>query len=67
MRALRQHAGRYLAQVVSSGETIEITDHGRPVARLVAITGNEDIRDLEPLNVDYNASEALAQLRAQER
>jgi prevent-host-death family protein len=34
VRELRQHAGRYLARV-SSGETFEITDRGRVVARLV--------------------------------
>lgn len=36
MRELRQHASRYLARV-RSGETIEVTDRGRPVARLVPI------------------------------
>lgn len=34
MRELRQHASRYLARV-AAGETVEITDRGRPVARLV--------------------------------
>ncbi len=34
MRELRQHASRYLARV-ASGETIEVTDRGRPVAMLV--------------------------------
>ncbi len=34
MRELRQHASRYLARV-ASGETIEVTDRGRPVALLV--------------------------------
>jgi prevent-host-death family protein len=36
VRELRQHASRYLARV-RSGETIEVTDRGRPVARLVPI------------------------------
>ena len=36
MRELRQHASRYLARV-RSGETIEVTDRGRPIARLVPI------------------------------
>lgn len=36
MRELRQHASRYLARV-RRGETIEVTDRGRPVARLVPI------------------------------
>lgn len=34
VRELRQHASRYLARV-SAGETLQISDRGRPVARLV--------------------------------
>lgn len=37
VRELRQHASRYLDRV-AAGEFIEITDRGRPVARLVPIT-----------------------------
>jgi prevent-host-death family protein len=36
IRELRQHASRYLREV-ERGETIEVTDRGRPVARLVPI------------------------------
>ena len=36
VRELRQHASRYLERVVR-GETLEITDRGRPVARLVPV------------------------------
>lgn len=36
VRELRQHASRYLA-IVAGGEQIEVTDRGRPVARLVPI------------------------------
>jgi prevent-host-death family protein len=36
VRELRQHASRYLARVVN-GETLEVTDRGRPVARLIPI------------------------------
>ena len=36
VRELRQHASRYLARVVR-GETLEVTDRGRPVARLVPL------------------------------
>ena len=36
VRELRQNASRYLAQV-ARGESLEITQHGRPVARLVPI------------------------------
>lgn len=39
VRELRQHASRYL-QRVASGESIEVTDRGRPVARLVPVTGD---------------------------
>ncbi|PXX06303.1 type II toxin-antitoxin system Phd/YefM family antitoxin [Mycolicibacterium moriokaense] len=39
VRELRQHASRYLDEV-AAGESIEITDRGRPVARLVPITGD---------------------------
>jgi prevent-host-death family protein len=34
VRELRQNASRYLERV-SAGETIEVTDRGRPIARLV--------------------------------
>jgi prevent-host-death family protein len=36
VRELRQHASRYLERVVA-GETLEVTDRGRPVARLVPV------------------------------
>ena len=36
IRELRQHASRYLERV-ARGETLEVTDRGRPVARLVPI------------------------------
>ena len=39
VRELRQHASRYLARV-ATGETIEVTDRGRPVALLVPTPGN---------------------------
>ena len=37
VRELRQNASVLLARVAATGESIEITSHGRPVARLVAI------------------------------
>jgi len=40
VRELRQHASRYLARV-ASGETLEVTDRGRPVAMLVPLRGDE--------------------------
>ena len=39
MRELRQHASRYLARV-ATGESIEVTDRGRPVALLIPTPGN---------------------------
>jgi prevent-host-death family protein len=36
VRELRQHASRYLERV-QHGETLEVTDRGRPVARLVPV------------------------------
>jgi prevent-host-death family protein len=39
VRELRQNASRYLARV-ASGETIEVTDRGRPVALLVPKRGD---------------------------
>ena len=36
VRELRQHASRYLARV-AGGETLEVTDRGRPVAHLVPV------------------------------
>ncbi|KAA1250031.1 type II toxin-antitoxin system Phd/YefM family antitoxin [Mycobacterium simiae] len=39
VRELRQYASKYLEEV-AAGESIEITDRGRPVARLVPITGD---------------------------
>jgi len=39
VRELRQNASRYLARV-KAGETIEVTERGTPVARLVPIQTN---------------------------
>ena len=36
VRELRQHASRYLERV-AHGESLEVTDRGRPVARLVPV------------------------------
>lgn len=36
VRELRQHASRYLSRV-RAGETVEVTERGRPVARLVPV------------------------------
>ena len=39
VRELRQHASQYLERV-ARGESLEVTDRGRPVARLVPITAD---------------------------
>lgn len=39
VRELRQHASRYLDRV-AHGESLEVTDRGRPVARLVPVTSD---------------------------
>jgi prevent-host-death family protein len=41
VRELRQNASRYLARV-ANGEAIEVTDRGRPVARLVPVPSGEN-------------------------
>ena len=40
VQELRQNASRYLSRVASRQESIEITDRGRPIARLVPITND---------------------------
>ena len=45
IRELRQHASRYLREV-QDGETIEVTDRGRPVARLVPVPRSGGIKGL---------------------
>jgi prevent-host-death family protein len=39
VRELRQNASKYLKEV-AAGQSIEITDRGRPIARLVPTTGD---------------------------
>jgi prevent-host-death family protein len=60
VRELRQHASRYL-EAVAAGESIEITDRGHPVARLVPITSDpwedlinagEVIKAARPMNIN---------------
>ena len=54
MRELRQHASRYLARV-ALGETIEVTDRGRPVAMLVP-THRDQWQDLVARGQIMNAT-----------
>lgn len=46
VRELRQQASRYLREV-ERGETIEVTDRGRPVARLVPLPRSGALQALE--------------------
>lgn len=41
LRELRQHASRYVRRA-QAGETIEITKHGHPVAKLVPVVDPDD-------------------------
>jgi prevent-host-death family protein len=45
IRELRQHASRYL-RAVQRGETIEVTDRGHPIARLVPIPRGGGLEEL---------------------
>jgi prevent-host-death family protein len=45
IRELRQQASRYVREV-QRGETIEVTDRGRPVARLVPLPRDGGMEDL---------------------
>lgn len=44
VRELRQHASRYLAQV-KAGQTVEVTERGRLIAKLVPPQPAETARD----------------------
>jgi prevent-host-death family protein len=57
IRDLRQHASAFLKRV-SRGETIEVTDHGHPVARIVPVRPGV----LDQLIQDGRASEAEGDL-----
>ena len=59
VRELRQHASRYLKDVEEHGETIEVTDRGRPVARLVPVP---QMRAVDRLKADGRLSDAHVEL-----
>jgi prevent-host-death family protein len=46
VRELRQNASKYL-RLVEAGETIEVTDRGRPVARLTPVETRKKTREQE--------------------
>lgn len=41
IRELRQHASRWVRRA-AAGESFEVTDRGRPVARLLPLPGGDD-------------------------
>lgn len=57
IRELRQHASRWL-RLVEQGETIEVTDRGRPVALLTPVPSSR----LEHLRAAGDISEAIGDL-----
>jgi prevent-host-death family protein len=59
VRELRQHASRWLRRV-AAGETLEVTDRGRPVARLVPIPS--DAPRLEQLLLEGRARPGVGNL-----
>ena len=81
IRALKQNASAVVAEV-AAGEIVTITDRGRPVARMIPIRGSNldalveaglarpskrDIRDLPAPEPGPSLSEALADMRDDER
>lgn len=46
IRELRQRASEYL-RLVESGETVEVTDRGRPIALLVPVPAGGTLEQLE--------------------
>lgn len=61
VRELRQHASRYLKEVDEHGETIEVTDRGRPIARLVPVPR---VGAIDRLTADGRLSETSIDLLA---
>jgi len=60
IRELRQNASAVLRKV-AAGETVEVTDHGRPVARIVPLHSD---RTLDQLIAEGRASGAQGDLLA---
>ncbi|MDQ3537888.1 MAG: type II toxin-antitoxin system prevent-host-death family antitoxin [Actinomycetota bacterium] len=60
VRDLKQYASRVLARV-KAGETLEVTEHGRPVARLSPLReGNDYDRLLEAGDILPGTQDVLA-------
>lgn len=58
IRELRQHASRWVRRA-ASGESFEVTDRGRPVARLVPPL---TLQGIEKLRAEGRVTEATADL-----
>lgn len=71
VRELRQRASELL-RLVEDGETIEITDRGRPVALLTPLPGGSPLErlratgDVEPATIDLDDLPAPLRSRASE-
>jgi len=61
IRELRQNASEYV-RAAEAGETIEVTDRGRPVARLAPLSS--DLTLLERLIADGTVTPASADLES---
>jgi prevent-host-death family protein len=61
IRALQQHASAVVNRVVA-GEAVEITDRGRPVARLVPLTPSSPLETLIGDGLVRQATRAFADL-----
>lgn len=63
IRELRQRASELL-RLVERGETVEITDRGRPVALLTPLPGGSPLEQLRAAGEVESASTVLADLPA---
>ena len=45
----RKHLPRLISEIIASREEVMITRHGRPVAKLLVYTPNEEQQNLYPL------------------
>ena len=63
IRELRQHASRWVRRA-ATGESFEVTDRGRPVARLVPLAPEEGIERLRAQNRTTPATRELLERSA---
>lgn len=65
VRELRQNASEYL-RLVESGESFEVTDHGRPVAQLVPLPRHEKESVLDRMIREGRATPPAGKVRLSE-